>query len=428
MTGFARATIAGAGLAGLQAAVTLAQGGAAVCIADGAARAGGRCRSYRDPALGLVIDNGNHLVLSGNQAVMAFRESVGAETPLAGPDVAEFAFFDAASGERWTISLNDGRLPWWLLDAKRRVPRTGLTDYLPLVKLVAGGERPLAEVIPTDGPVWHRLLRPLLLAALNTEPAEASAELAANVLAGSVFQGGRATRPRIAVPTLAAAFIEPAVGWLARQGIALQTGRRLKRLEFAGRRVAALEWSDGRQALAPDEAVVLAVPAWTAAELVPGLVVPDAHRAILNVHFAVSPPVGAPAMLGLLDTTSEWLFCHVGRVSVTVSAADALMDTDREQLARTVWREVVAALGFPADAALPAWQVVKEKRATFAATPEQEARRPLPGTGYANLFLAGDWVRTGLPATIEGALRAGDNAARLALGQSMRYGPGFGGI
>jgi uncharacterized protein with NAD-binding domain and iron-sulfur cluster len=104
------------------------------------------------------------------------------------------------------------------------------------------------------------------------------------------------------------------------------------------------------------------------------------------------------------------------------------MDTDREQLARTVWREVVAALGFPADAALPAWQVVKEKRATFAATPEQEARRPLPGTGYANLFLAGDWVRTGLPATIEGALRAGDNAARLALGQSMRYGPGFGGI
>jgi squalene-associated FAD-dependent desaturase len=422
MSGFARATIAGAGLAGLQAAVTLAQSGVAVTIADSAARAGGRCRSYRDPALGLVIDNGNHLVLSGNRAVMAFRESVGADLPLAGPEVAEFAFFDAASGERWTISLNDGRMPWWLLDRRRRVPRTGLADYLPMVKLLAGGHRPLAETIPTGGAVWHRLLRPLLLAALNTEPATASAELAANVLAASVFQGGRAALPRIAVPTLSAAFVDPAVAWLARQGVPLLTGQRLKRLEFAGRRVAALEWSDGRQEVAPDEAVVLAVPAWIAAELVPGLMVPDEHRAILNLHFAVTPPPGSPAMLGMLNTTSEWLFCHAGRVSVTVSAADALMDVDRGELAATVWREVAAALGLPAGAPLPLWQVVKEKRATFAATPAQEARRPGPETGYENLFLAGDWVRTGLPATIEGALRSGDNAGRLVLGQSMRYG------
>lgn len=425
MTGFARATIAGAGLAGLQAAVTLAQAGVTVSIADSAARAGGRCRSYRDPALGLVIDNGNHLVLSGNRAVMAFRESVGADTPLAGPDVADYPFFDAASGERWTISLNHGRMPWWLFDARRRVPRTGIGDYLPLLKLIAGGDRPLAEVVTTDGPVWHRLLRPLLLAALNTEPATACAELASNVLAGSVLQGGRATLPRIAVPTLSAAFVDPAVAWLARQGIPLLTGRRLKGLEFAGGRVSALEWSDGRQVVAPDEAVVLAVPGWIAAELVPGLIVPDEHRAILNVHFAVAPPAEAPAMLGLLNTVSEWLFCHMGRVSVTVSAADALMDTDREELARTVWREVVAALALPGDAAMPAWQVVKEKRATFAATCAQEARRPMPATDYENLFLAGDWVKTGLPATIEGALRAGDNAACLVLGQAMRYGPDF---
>lgn len=428
MTGFARATIVGAGMAGLQAAVTLAQSGAAVSLADSAARAGGRCRSYRDPALGQVIDNGNHLVLSGNKAVMAFREAIGAETPLAGPDVAEYPFFDAASGERWTVSLSDGRLPWWLFDARRRVPDTGLLDYLPLLKLVAGGDRPLADVVRTDGPVWQRLLRPLLLAALNTEPAAASADLAANVLAGSILQGGRATLPRIAVPTLSAAFVDPAVAWLARHGIPLLTGRRLKGLEFAGGRVSALDWSDGRQSIAPDEAVVLAVPAWIAAELVPGLTVPCEHRAILNVHFAIAPPADAPAMLGMLGTTSEWLFCHAGRVSVTVSAADALMDTDREALARTVWREVATALGCAAGAALPAWQVVKEKRATFAATCAQEARRPMPATDYRNLFLAGDWVKTGLPATIEGALRAGDNAARLVLGQTMRYGPNFAGV
>jgi len=64
---------------------------------------------------------------------------------------------------------------------------------------------------------------------------------------------------------------------------------------------------------------------------------------------------------------------------------------------------------------MPAWQIVKEKRATFAATSAQDARRPAAKTGWPNLFLAGDWTQTGLPATIEGALRSGETAAALAL-------------
>jgi len=421
---FNRVIVAGAGLAGLQAAVTLAKAGRSVCVYEGAARAGGRCRSYRDPALGLTIDNGNHLVLSGNSAVADFRDSIGADEPLAGPDHAEFAFVDLRSNERWTIRLSDGRVPWWVFDRKARVPGTRARDYFGIARLFRGGHRRIDALVKPHGLVWQRLLHPLLLAALNTEPAEASADLAANILSETLARGGRASIPRLAMPTLAVRFIDPAVGWLARQGAPLATGRRLKALEFTGDRVSALDWSDGRQDIAADEAVVLAVPAWVAAELVPGLTVPNEHRAILNVHFACPPPPGAPPMLGLIGSTSEWIFCHANRVSVTISAADRLMDHDREDLARTIWREVVAALGLPARSAevLPAWQVVKEKRATFAATPEQEARRPLPTTAWSNLFLAGDWVRTGLPATIEGALRSGDNAARLVLGEAMRYG------
>ena len=108
---FARATIAGAGLAGLSAAVRLVEAGLTVRIADSAAQAGGRCRSYHDPQLGLTIDNGNHLVLAGNRSVAAFRATIGVVTPLAGPDHADFAFADLASGERWTIRMNDGVLP-----------------------------------------------------------------------------------------------------------------------------------------------------------------------------------------------------------------------------------------------------------------------------------------------------------------------------
>ena len=201
----------------------------------------------------------------------------------------------------------------------------------------------------------------------------------------------------------------------------MAAGRRLKALEFEGEHVAALLWSDGREIVTPDEAVILAVPSWAALDMVPGLVAPTEHRAIINAHFAFAPPPGAPAMLGLLGVEAEWIFTHENRISVTVSAADRLLDVDREELARSFWSDICLALCI--DAAMPTWQVVKERRATFAATPLQEGLRPAQRTRWRNLFLAGDWVQTGLPATIEGALRSGDNAARLAMGQTLRYGP-----
>ena len=412
---FKRANVVGAGLAGLSAAVSLTRAGLDVAISDSAARAGGRCRSYFDPSLGLTIDNGNHLVLAGNPAVARFRKAVGATTPLAGPDHAAFAFADLASGERWQVRLNDGPLPWWVLMADRRVPGTSAGDYLPLARLLAAKPgQVIGDLITCEGPVWERLLYPVLLAVLNTDPATATAALAANVLKETLAKGGKASAPRVAAPDLASAFIDPAVGWLAIQGVPLATGRRLRGLEFAGDRVTALEWADGRQVVAPDEAVVLAVPAWVAGDLVPGLAVPTEHRAILNVHFAAEAPQGAPEMLGLLGATAEWIFTHPGRISVTISAADRLVDMPREALAALVWGEVAVALGL-AGAPMPKWQVVKEKRATFAATPQQEALRPPARTAWANLFLAGDWVANGLPATIEGALRSGEVAARLAL-------------
>lgn len=410
---FRRATVAGAGLAGLSAAVALRGAGLEVAIADSAAQAGGRCRSYDDPQIGRTIDNGNHLVLSGNQAVARFRAAVGAMVPLAGPDHADFAFLDLADRTSWTVRINDGPLPWWIAAPSRRVPGSRLSDYLALIGLLRGREGRLDALVATRGPVWEKLLEPVLLAALNTAPGEGSARLTAAVLRETIAKGGRAMRPLIAHPTLSAAFIDPAVDWLARRNSPLALGRRLRAIGFEGDRVASLDWGAGPVPLAPDEAVVLAVPSWVATSLVPGLIAPDAFRAIANAHFDFVPPAGTPPMLGLLNATAEWIFAFHDRLSVTVSAADRLVDTDREVLAQIFWADICAALGITAP--LPRWQIVREKRATFAATAEQNARRPPARTRWRNLFLAGDWTDTGLPATIEGALRSGEVAAGLAL-------------
>ncbi|WBO23000.1 hydroxysqualene dehydroxylase HpnE [Sphingomonas abietis] len=406
------AQVIGAGLAGLSAAIALTEAGYAVTLSEAARQAGGRCRSYRDPQLGLTIDNGNHLVLSGNHAVRDYLATIGASDRLAGPAEARFPFMDVRDGQRWELRPNAGPLPWWLFARHRRVPGTRPLDYWALARLMgATADQRIGQLVRPAGALWERLLDNFLVSALNTPAAQGSAMLAGAIVRETLAKGGHACRPLIAEPTLAAAFVDPAIAWLEARGATIRLGRRLRALEQAGDRIVALDFADGRVAMAPGEPVILAVPAWVAADLLPGLTVPDRHHAIVNAHFLATPPAGAAPITGVIGGTAEWVFAFPDRLSVTVSAADALAEQDREAVAQLLWKDVAAVHNLPPE--LPKWQLVTEKRATFSATPDQEKRRPEARTACDNLFLAGDWTKTGLPATIEGAIRSGRTAAAL---------------
>ena len=414
MSGTRKAYVIGAGVAGLSAATALAAKGASVSLFEAAPQAGGRCRSYFDPAFDGVIDNGNHFVLTGNQAVFGYLRRIGATATMQGSPVAEKDFFDIATGERWTIKPNAGHIPFWLLDARRRVPGTKPGDYLELFKLLfARPSQRICDVLSCKGVLWERLLRPFFLGALNTQPEEASARLAGELVRRTFLKGGNAYRSRIAHPTLAAAFVDPALAYLKIRGARVALGERLRTIVFDANGATALEFPGATIPLGPKDMVVLAVPPWVAKELVPGLAAPEDFRAIVNAHFKFGPPAGASPMLGVIGGMAEWIFTFEDRISVTVSGADAIVDRDRTELAQSLWAEVCAALKMSAP--LPTWQIVKEKRATFAATPAEDAKRPGARTRWGNLALAGDWTRTGLPATIEGAVQSGESAAALAL-------------
>ncbi len=166
-------------------------------------------------------------------------------------------------------------------------------------------------------------------------------------------------------------------------------------------------------ALGSDAAVVLAVPPRPAASLLPGLKTPTKFRAIVNAHFRFDPPKDLPPLIGVVGGLVEWLFAFPQRLSVTISNGDRLVDMPREDLAQAIWRDICKVSGVQGE--LPPWQIVRERRATFEATPEQNALRPGAATAFRNLFLAGDWTDTGLPATIEGSVRSGNRAADLVL-------------
>ena len=407
--------VIGAGLAGLAAAIRLSEAGEAVVVHEAAGQAGGRCRSYHDPALDMEIDNGNHLLLSGNHAALGYLRTIGAADRLVGPAHADFPFADLENGERWTLRISDGRLPWWVFDSRRRVPGTRARDYLGYARLLwPPRDAAVGDVVACAGPLYDRLLGPLLLAALNTAPPEGSAALAGAVLRETIGAGGRACRPLIARDGLGAAFIAPALDYLGARGVAVGFGRRLRSLELTGHDVMALGFDESVR-LRPDDHVILAVPPVVAAALVPDLPAPSEFRAIVNAHFRVAPPPGTAPIVGVVNGTVEWIFAFPDRLSVTISGADRLVDTPRDALARTIWREVATVTQIGDTETLPPWQIVRERRATFAALPAEERKRPGARTAWSNLWLAGDWTATGLPATIEGAIRSGERAAALAV-------------
>jgi hypothetical protein len=215
---------------------------------------------------------------------------------------------------------------------------------------------------------------------------------------------------------LGATLVEPALDLLRHRGVEVRMGHQLRAMSFGTTCVETLEFGGETTALAADDAVVLAVPPYAASSLVSGLDVPTQFCAIVNAHFRIDPPVDLPPILGVLNGTVEWIFAFPGRVSVTISAGDRLIDSPREELAKTIWSEVASVTGLPPalpGGGLPPWQIVRERRATFAATPTQDAKRPGAATSWRNLVLAGDWTDTGLPATIEGAIRSGNRAAEL---------------
>jgi hydroxysqualene dehydroxylase len=406
--------IVGAGLAGLSAAVAMVDQGQKVVVHELARHAGGRCRSYFESALGMTIDNGNHLLLSGNASALAFLTKIGGRDLLDEPQHAEFNFCDLGTNERWVLRPNDGPVPWWIFSEKRRVPRTHAIDYMRLGKLLtASALETVTERIAPDTSLYKRLMEPVLLAALNCDPKEGSAQLAAAVIRETLGRGGKACRPLFAANGLGPALVDPAISFVSKKGGELRFDHALRAIEWNDGRARALQFEDATVELFAHDRIVLAVPAWVARTLVPELTVPTEYRSIFNVHFAHPSPKGLPKITGVVNATTEWLFAFEDRLSVTVSSADRFNEADREPLARRIWQEVSKIAGIGAE--LPRWQIVKERRATFAATPDQNALRPRPATRWKNVFLAGDWTATGLPATIEGAIRSGETAAKLAL-------------
>jgi squalene-associated FAD-dependent desaturase len=304
-----------------------------------------------------------------------------------------------------------------VLSSSRRVKGTNPFSYLAAQRLLkAAPEAVVTDLLDAKSTLYRRLWQPMAVAALNTEPELGSAQMFGDILQETLGAGGQDCVPMIPRDGLSESMIYPALARLRAKGADIRIGSRLRGITFANDRAATLDFEGAAETLGPNDAVLLAVPSRVAPRLVPEMTAPDEYRAIVNAHYRIALRGAAPWFVGVIGGTAEWVFRKPDILSVTVSAADRLVDRSADELAPLLWRDVAAAFALPEDP-MPVWQIVKEKRATFAATPAQIKRRPDTVTRWPNLFLAGDWTDTGLPATIEGAIRSGFKAADRLLGQ-----------
>jgi len=413
--------VIGLGVSGLSAAVRLATMGQKLALYDAAKVAGGRCRSFHDARLDCRIDNGNHLLLSGNKSALSYLDLIGARNELEIADAATFAFVDLKSDERWTVTLNNGLMPWWIFDRHKSIPGVKLGDYKSALKFpFANNHATIADLTGTKGVLFDRFFEPMTWAVLNTTPERASAKLMWAVFRETFAKGGASCRPMIARRGLSETFVDPALEFLSKRGVTPQFNTPLKALEISNGSITGLHLGESIIDLAADDQVLLALPRAQAARLLPDLPMPDGDAAIVNAHFKMPRPLEVPhavSLLGLVNAKTHWIFTRGNIISLTISAADTL-GLDRmaeDELLPLLWREVCEALKLPHDTTYEAARLIRERRATFDQSPASVAKRPKARGHYANLTLAGDWVDNGLPATIEGSIRSGERAAKAVL-------------
>jgi len=420
--------IIGGGWSGLAAAVTLTQQGQTVHLIESAKQLGGRARNVQWH--NQLIDNGQHLMIGAYDRMLSMMHTVGIDPNEAFHRLS----MDITILDTDYASLNlsaNSRLPWPLSLAWNLIRSAGFKAFYSVTKLQSSIPKLLSQedvsvsewLLSTQQParLIKQLWEPLCLATLNTPIDHASAHLMATVIQDSLGKGQQAADSLIPRLPLADVFPHAAANYIQQNGGTISLKTRAKQLIIEQDKVLGILCQDGTQLLADN--IIVATNPSQSTELLAEYVTFDkpTEYPICTVYLQYHSDTRLDKpMLGMTGTLSQWIFDRSeqtpGLMAVVISAPGSHEAMTNEVLVKHVCQEVHSL--FPK---LPKIVndslVIREKRATFACSVGVEKTRPTSQTDIHGLYLAGDYIANSYPATLEGAIRNGENCAQYLLNQ-----------
>ncbi len=440
--------VIGGGFAGLSAATALSEAGLSVTVLEGRQILGGRAYSFVDPKTGDSVDNGQHLFMGCYRETLKFLERIQCLHNLDFQS-ALFVPFISSGGRRASIRCLPLPAPWHLYSGLLRLRTLSLADRWRLRYVEAA----LKENIPDEeldrltvdewltrcrqSPKSKRHLWDLItIACLNEDPRLASALPFVTVLKQAFFEDPSASRLGLANVGLSDLYVQQAVRYIESKGGTVQIKSPVHRLEVQANRATGVLLRDGTRLEA--DAVISAVPPWALLKLVPEPLVEQdpyfqpmkklSYAPIISIHLWFDRPVADDVFAGLLDTHIQWFFnrsyihrdakTKEGYVSLVISGAHDFVDWKDHKILSLVLEEMRRLFPLVDKAVLLRSLVIKETQATLSPRVNAEVLRPYPQSPIDHFFVAGDWTRTGLPATIESACVSGHRCASLVEGRT----------
>ena len=423
--------IIGAGWAGVAAAVHAVEQGARVTVIEERPYIGGRARSFPDRTTDTIIDNGQHIMMGCYREVLHVLQTLGTADLLERQTALRVGFIDAggrqdlldASSVPGKLGVALGILRLRQLPLRDRLAALRFAVRLTINRIDAHGLTcsELFTAYRQPPLLVERLWEPIVLATMNAPIHQASAELFCTVMRLAFLGGPEDSQLLIPLGGLSD-LLEPFPAWIAERGGEVRTSIAVEHLIIDDNRVASVVLSTGEE-ITDVDAVISCVPQravmrlWAASQQPRVELTEPAHSPIVSVYLWYRTQWMSADLTATLGTVTQWVFnkqrTAPGLVALTISAASDLANQEREAIVSACDAEL--RMLFPEQLRgvdLVHSQVIKEKTATPIFTPLSNAERLASDAfGVDNLRIAGDWVQTGLPATLEGAAFSGVLAA-----------------
>ena len=411
--------IVGAGLAGLSCAINLVENkNKKVVLYEASSLFGGRCRSYRDKDFNCLLDNGNHLIIKAYKNTFNYLKKINATNEVIANHKTFYPFIDIKKSEEWSVKPYSYIFPWWIFFNNCRPTNVSAIDFIKGFKFFfAKRNQTVEDVLEKNSVIYERFWKPFTIAVLNTHPNEASAKLLLKIIIKTLFFSNDPLKPFTVKKSLSDSLIKPAIQKILNSGGLINCNKRLKKIIFKNNSAEKIIFAKKQVEIGKNERIVLAVTPNIASMILPNLEAPKKTNCILNIHFKLNQkykeiklPDGS-FFVGIIGGTVDWIFKKGNILSITISAANDLNNLDNENISKIVWEDIKKTFNLK-TIKQPKYKIIREKMATFVQSPEEIFKKPKMHTKYKNIFLAGDWVDTGLPATIEGAITSGYNVAK----------------